>query len=107
MGRVQVSTNVLDFGQTSVRALYDRIAQLAREVGIDVYRSELIGLVPAAAFEAEVAIEEGHTALTELGTQRLAAFVDHIRLPQFDPAARIVELSLARGAQGSDGSGPQ
>lgn len=96
VGRAQVSTNILDFRRTPVRVLYDRIAAWAAEAGVEVHRSELIGLVPAAAFEAEVAMGEAGAVLTQDGARQLAAFVDHIRLPGFDATRRIVELAASR-----------
>ena len=79
-GTAQVSTNILDFEATSVRTLFDRVAELAAAAGVEVERSELIGLAPAAALDAEVAA--------------------HVRLPDFDPERHIVERRLAsvRGA---------
>ncbi len=71
----QVSMNLLDFETTSIRTVFDRIAELARARGVEVERSELVGLAPAAALDADTAA--------------------HVRLPDFSPAEQIVERRLA------------
>ncbi|MFK7743084.1 MAG: glutamate formimidoyltransferase [Planctomycetota bacterium] len=71
----QVSMNLLDFETTSIRTVFDRVAELAAAKGVEVAESELIGLAPAAAVDAELA--------------------EHIKLPSFDPAEQIVEAKLA------------
>jgi glutamate formiminotransferase len=73
----QVSMNLLDFQVTSIRTVYDAVARMAGERGVEVAESELIGLAPAAALDAATA--------------------RHIRLPAFDPAQQIVEARLAMG----------
>lgn len=74
-GCAQVSTNILDHEVTSLRTLFDRIAELAASAGAGVARGELIGLAPAAALDATTAA--------------------HIRLADFDPARHTVEGRLA------------
>jgi glutamate formiminotransferase len=71
----QVSMNLLDFEVTSIRTVFDRVRELAAARGVDVARSELVGLAPAAAIDAGLA--------------------RHIRLPDFDPARQVVEQLLA------------
>jgi len=48
-GRVQVSMNLLDFRVTPPAAAYDAVARAAREAGVGVAASEVVGLVPEAA----------------------------------------------------------
>lgn len=71
----QVSMNLLDFETTSIRTVFDKVAELATQKGVDVAESELIGLAPAAAIDADLAA--------------------HIKLPSFDPAQQVVEAKLA------------
>ena len=71
----QVSMNLLDFETTSIRTVFDKVAELAKARGVEVAESELIGLAPAAAIDAATA--------------------RHILLPTFDPAQQIVEGKLA------------
>lgn len=71
----QVSMNLLDFEVTSIRTVYDRVAELAAARGVAVVESELIGLAPAAALDA--------------------ALARHIRLPRFDERQQIIEARLA------------
>jgi len=70
----QVSMNLLDYNVTSVKTVFDKVAELAAAKGVEVVESELIGLAPAAAMNAELAA--------------------HIKLPNFDPAEQIVEAKL-------------
>jgi glutamate formiminotransferase len=46
---VQVSMNLLDTRQTSLRTVFERIRQTAAEHGVEVIASELVGLAPAGA----------------------------------------------------------
>jgi glutamate formiminotransferase len=71
----QVSMNLLDFQVTSIRTVFDKVAELARARGVEVAESELVGLAPAAALDADTA--------------------KHVKLPHFDPARQIVEARLA------------
>ena len=48
-GQAQVSMNLVDFRQTSIATVFDRIAALAHEYGTAIDRSELIGLLPEEA----------------------------------------------------------
>lgn len=73
----QVSMNLLDFETTSIRTVFDKVKELANAQGVEVAESELIGLAPAAAIDAELAA--------------------HIQLPGFDPQQSVVEAKLAGG----------
>lgn len=48
-GLVQVSTNLMSFRVTGLYEVYETIAALARESGVEVGGSEIIGLVPETA----------------------------------------------------------
>ena len=76
----QVSMNLLDYEVTSIRTVFDRVAALAKEKGVEVAESELIGLAPAAAIDA--------------------ALAKHIQLPKFDPKEQVVEEKLRCAASG-------
>jgi len=54
-GMVQVSMNLVDYEVTPILAAYEAVEGLAREAGVEVRESELIGLAPAAALNAETA----------------------------------------------------
>ncbi len=74
----QVSMNLLDFETTSIRAVFDKVEELAAARGVAVCESELIGLAPAAAIDAGLAA--------------------HIKLPGFNPVQSVVEAKLAQGS---------
>ena len=73
--QAQVSMNLLDFEVTSIRTVFDKVAELAAAKGVQVAASELVGLAPAAAIDA--------------------ALAKHIRLPVFDAKQQVVEAKLA------------
>ena len=74
----QVSMNLLDFETTSIRTVFDKVHELAKARGVEVAESELVGLAPAAAIDAELA--------------------RHIKLPSFDPSEQVVEAKLEAGS---------
>lgn len=72
-GLVQVSMNLTDFEQTPVHAVFAEVSRLASGFGVEVEKSELIGLMPRKAMEI--------------------AFADLLRLDHFD-SQRVVENRL-------------
>tara|TARA_R110002096_G_scaffold114529_2_gene248431 strand:- start:543 stop:1442 length:900 start_codon:yes stop_codon:yes gene_type:complete len=70
----QVSMNLLDYNVTSIRTVFDKVAELAAAKGVEIVESELIGLAPAAAIDAGLAA--------------------HIKLPDFDANEQVVEAKL-------------
>ncbi|HKZ99442.1 MAG TPA: glutamate formimidoyltransferase [Thermoplasmata archaeon] len=48
-GMVQVSMNMLDYRRTSLLEAFDAIASRAREAGVEIAESEIVGLVPLDA----------------------------------------------------------
>lgn len=55
-GIVQVSMNMTDFNVTGLSTVYDKIAAMAAEAGVEVLESEIVGLLPAKAL-TDAAIE--------------------------------------------------
>jgi len=49
--QVQVSMNLTDFEQTPIHTVFDEVTRLAHGYGVQVARSELIGLLPRKAME--------------------------------------------------------
>jgi glutamate formiminotransferase len=81
-GLVQVSMNLLDFHVTPPAAAFAAVAGLAEEAGAEVVRSEVVGLVPAAALA---------------GTDPAA-----LRLDGFTPQL-LLEERLAKALRGRQG----
>ena len=52
---VQVSMNLTNYKETSVRKVFDTVKELAIKYGADILESELIGLIPKAALEGVTA----------------------------------------------------
>ncbi len=49
-GVAQVSMNLTNYKETPLKPIYDSVKLLATERGVDILESELIGLIPKAAF---------------------------------------------------------
>lgn len=73
-GRAQVSINVCDYRATSLKAVFDRVAELAEAVGVRVRSSQIVGLAP-------------QEALPE-------AWVGALKLEGFDAARQILERAF-------------
>ena len=74
-GQAQVSMNLVDTDQTPLHTVFDFISDKAREQGVDVTWSEIIGLVPEKVlFEASK---------------------DHLKLAQFTPD-QVLERQVSR-----------
>ncbi|MCD6153414.1 MAG: glutamate formimidoyltransferase [Syntrophobacterales bacterium] len=52
---VQVSMNLTNYKETSIRRVFDTVKEKAREFGVDILESELIGLLPRNALEGVTA----------------------------------------------------
>ncbi len=74
-GRVQVSMNLCDHATTGLVRVFDEISRLAGEHSVPILDSELIGLAPRSALDADVA--------------------KHVRLRTFDERPCVVEDLLA------------
>jgi glutamate formiminotransferase len=72
-GQAQVSMNLVDYTQTPLHQVFDAVRAMAQDAGVDIDRSELIGLIPQDAM--------------------LQAAAHYLRLPNFD-AERTVESAI-------------
>jgi glutamate formiminotransferase len=72
-GQAQVSINLVNFAQTPLPVVMETVTRLAAEQGVEVERSELIGLIPQAAI--------------------LQVAAHYLKLPDLTPS-RIVEQAL-------------
>ena len=75
-GRAQVSMNVTDHLTTPMPKVYARLVELARRHGAELDDSELIGLIPQAAYDPG------------------AEWID--RIPNFDPELKVIERRLEK-----------
>lgn len=98
--RAQVSMNLLDFAVTPLWVVWDAVAALAAEDGVELAESELIGLAPLAAFLA-VADRAGASSDASI-EERLAVAAAAIRLRDFDPLLAL-ELRLEAARAGALG----
>jgi glutamate formiminotransferase len=68
-GRVaQVSTNLTNYEETPLSAVFDRIASEAARQGVGIVESEIVGLVPAAALNPAIA---AHVRLKNFSEDRI------------------------------------
>jgi glutamate formiminotransferase len=88
----QVSMNLLDFETTPMWRVFDEVQRLARDEGVGVRESELIGLAPQAAFD-DVA---GHAGVPPGADAeaRFAAAAAYLRLRDAQPQM-VLEQRLA------------
>ncbi len=111
-GVAQVSMNLTDLGTTPVHAAFDEVERAARERGMRVTGSELVGLVPLKALvdagrhylrkqHRSLGVSEReliHIAVRSLGLGELGPFVPEERIIEYrlrDPATRrLVEVTL-------------
>lgn len=97
LGVAQVSMNLLDFSVTPVWRVWEAVVEAAREAGVEPLESELIGLMPLAAF-LEVADRAGAPTADPVEA-RLAAAAAYLKLRDFDPLMAL-ELRLAAAERG-------
>jgi glutamate formiminotransferase len=100
LGCSQVSMNLLDFSITPIWRVWQEVRAIAREDGVELRESELIGLAPLAALLAVA----DHVEAPSGGTvdERLAAAAAFIKLRDFSPL-QALELRLAE-AQAAGGA---
>ncbi|HET7726688.1 MAG TPA: glutamate formimidoyltransferase [Candidatus Limnocylindrales bacterium] len=95
--RAQVSMNLLDFSVTPIWLVWEMVAALAAEDGVEAAESELIGLAPLAAL-LDVADHAGADPRAPV-EERLAGAAAAIRLRDFDPLLALeLRLEAARSA---------
>ena len=54
-GLAQVSINITDHNETSILKVYDQVVVWAREYGVEILESEIVGLIPAGTLSEEIA----------------------------------------------------
>lgn len=96
----QVSINLVDYPVTPPHVVFEEVKRHARELGVEVTGSELVGLMPleailmAGRFYAETSgmkpEEQGERALVELAVERLGLS----QLDPFNPDTKIIEYQL-------------
>ena len=95
----QVSMNLTNYHVSSLHEVFDKVCELANEIGVRVTGSELVGLTPK-----EVLIDAGHYFLQKQGVCHGVADDELIRVAieslglndttPFDPKTKIIESYL-------------
>ncbi len=97
LDRAQVSMNLLDFSVTPIWLVWETVAEVAAEDGVELAESELIGLAPLAALLA-IADRAGAPVDAPI-EERLAAAAAAVRLRDFSPLQALeLRLEAARSA---------
>ncbi len=103
-GKAQVSMNLLDYKLTKLHQVFEEVSRCAKEKGVVVTGSELIGLIPLAALieagsyfrqKQNLPLTCSEQELIQLAIQSLG--LDE--LEPFDPDQRIIEKVLQKKAR--------
>ena len=103
-GCSQVSMNLLDFGTTPMWRVWQEVRAIAREDGVELRESELIGLAPLAALLAVA--DHADAPANAPVEERLAAAAAFLKLRDFSPL-QALELRLAAAQAGPGGGVPR
>ena len=98
--RAQVSMNLLDHTVTPLWLVWETVARLAADEGVELRESELIGLAPLAAL-LEVADHAGVAPRVAI-EERLTAAAEALRIRDFEPTMAL-ELRLAAATKTTAG----
>ena len=99
-GVAQVSCNLIDWRSTPPHVVFDACAEMARELGIGVRGSEIVGMVPLGALLAagdHAAGMAGGTPEPGSEEERVRAGVRYLGLADlrgFDPEQKVLEYRL-------------
>jgi glutamate formiminotransferase len=98
LGRAQVSMNLLDFTITPMWKVWETVQSEAREDGVELAESELIGLAPIAAL---LDVADNIKAPATLPVEhRLALAASYLKLRDFSPLQALeLRLEAARAAR--------
>src|SRR3954469_20136641 len=97
LGRAQVSMNLLDFAITPMWKVWEPVQAEARQDGVELAESELIGLAPLGAF-LDVAEHVGAPSDRPV-VDRLAVAAEFLKLRDFSPMQALeLRLEAARAA---------
>ncbi|MBZ0184698.1 MAG: glutamate formimidoyltransferase [Candidatus Obscuribacterales bacterium] len=98
--RAQVSINLTDISQTSMHDAFDEVERLARDLGLRVTGSEVVGLVPLSSM-----LQAGRHYLKKQGRSTGVSEAEIIEiaiqslglaeLAEFDPGQKIIEYRVA------------
>jgi len=104
LGCSQVSMNLLDFAVTPLWRVWQEVRAIAREDGVELRESELIGLAPLAALLAIADHAEVPTSAAI--EERLASAAEFIKLRDFSPLQALeLRLAQAQAAGGTSAGG--
>ena len=91
-GRAQVSMNLVDYQATSPHTAVEAVRRQAARNGVEIDRSELIGLIPQGALPGSEE-QDPDRARESLSAGALAAAADALLLPDLT-ADRVLEVAL-------------
>jgi glutamate formiminotransferase/formiminotetrahydrofolate cyclodeaminase len=106
LGVAQVSCNLVDWQSTPPHVVFDACARMAKERGLRVRGSDIVGMVPLGALLAagDHALGNGGTAQGATSeAARVAAAVSYLGLDDlrpFDPEHKVLEYRLVAQTEG-------
>lgn len=100
----QVSTNLDNYRVTPIHAVFEAVREDARQIGVGVAGSEIVGLVPLAALlaAADHYIEKENLFILD-EQQKLRLAIDRLGLSTlhpFKPEEKIIEYMIGRATDG-------
>jgi glutamate formiminotransferase/formiminotetrahydrofolate cyclodeaminase len=100
----QVSTNLDNYRVTPIHAVFEAVREDARQIGVGVAGSEIVGLVPLAALiaAADHYIEKENLFILD-EQQKLRLAIDRLGLSTlhpFKPEEKIIEYMIERATDG-------
>ncbi|MBL4844622.1 MAG: glutamate formimidoyltransferase [Planctomycetes bacterium] len=98
-GCVQVSMNLNDLRQTGPGAVYQEIHRLAKEAGVEIASSELVGLMP------EIAVHEVMRSLLKLRQPLPERVLEHRLREVRDPGGPLAPYLMALASDAPDAPG--
>lgn len=107
-GQVQISTVLTDYKATSIARVLSEVARLAREGGVEVKSTEIVGLLPQEAlldFAAETLRPENFKPEVQILERRLEAVgASSVPTPDWRQASEALAAALA-GTDATPGGG--
>ncbi len=91
---VQVSMNLVDYRKTSPAQAFLRIAELAKEAGVSVRNSEVVGLLPQESLHLCARQMLSASGRTERGVDLNTYAVNALKLKDFAPEEQVIELKM-------------
>jgi glutamate formiminotransferase/formiminotetrahydrofolate cyclodeaminase len=92
----QVSINLVDYTQTNMHVVYEKIKELAQADGVAVTGSEIVGLVPLEAIAESGRFYAGEAADDRAAVEAAIRGLGLSDLAPFDPDQKVLDFVIAK-----------